>query len=234
MGLINGTCYECSCSNNANPISGLLDFICSPIVCNATCQKGFEYETVSGQCCGKCVQKKCIFTASDNTVKDIEVGRTSRDVVGDAETRSCVDYMCKNLNGQFVVQEVRTVCPAFNPSNCEDGTERTDAGGCCKTCTPKSFCNLISEEVEVIKGDCKTKFNQTSCVGGCASYSKYSAREKRMDHKCECCRENQVVLERLALTCEDGSKIYQDHQVVKSCQCTGGRCIEWETGGTTR
>lgn len=37
------------------------------------CLQGYEYQMEPGKCCGKCVQKSCVFTTPDNTTHVIEV-----------------------------------------------------------------------------------------------------------------------------------------------------------------
>lgn len=35
--------------------------------------QGYKYETVEGQCCGKCVQVSCVMKLKDNTTKILQV-----------------------------------------------------------------------------------------------------------------------------------------------------------------
>lgn len=37
------------------------------------CLQGYGYQTVSGKCCGTCIQNSCIFTTPDQTTHVIEV-----------------------------------------------------------------------------------------------------------------------------------------------------------------
>lgn len=43
------------------------------LLCPSLCLQGYEYQTVAGKCCGKCVQKSCIFITPDNRTNIIEV-----------------------------------------------------------------------------------------------------------------------------------------------------------------
>ncbi|KAF5908256.1 intestinal mucin-like protein, partial [Clarias magur] len=55
------SCEVCHCGTTVNTSTGFHNIQCTPMACNTTCQKGFSYEAVSGQCCGICVQKQCIY-----------------------------------------------------------------------------------------------------------------------------------------------------------------------------
>uniref|UniRef100_A0A671UAZ1 VWFD domain-containing protein n=1 Tax=Sparus aurata TaxID=8175 RepID=A0A671UAZ1_SPAAU len=70
---IPGPCQECYCGPKMDPITKLNIIMCKPIVCNKNCSEGYEYQTVTGKCCGTCVQKSCIVTTADHKAHIIEV-----------------------------------------------------------------------------------------------------------------------------------------------------------------
>uniref|UniRef100_UPI0037E7E5E0 mucin-2-like n=1 Tax=Semicossyphus pulcher TaxID=241346 RepID=UPI0037E7E5E0 len=221
-----GPCQECYCGPKMDPITKLNIIHCKPIVCNTNCSEGFEYQAVPEECCGKCVQKSCFLIAPDNTTHIIEVNKTFV-----LPSNKCVQYKCENINGQLVTKETKTICPAFNPLDCEPGTETTDASGCCRTCKLRSVCEVLGKQ-EVIKvNDCKSvqPVNMTYCAGHCGSLSMYSAVANTMMHQCECCQEDTTSERQVELQCADGSKVQHSYTVVETCHCNRAECV----GGTT-
>nr|XP_029137732.1 intestinal mucin-like protein [Labrus bergylta] len=218
-----GPCQECFCGPKMDPISKLQIIHCTPIVCNRTCSEGFEYQEVPDQCCGKCVQKSCFLVAPDNTTHIVEINQTFS-----LPDNKCVQFACENINGQLVTKEIKTVCPTFNPSDCEPGTETTDANGCCRTCKLRSVCEILSKQ-EVIKvNECKSPrpVNMTYCAGHCGSMSMYSAAAKTMTHQCECCQEATTSEGQVDLECADGTKIPHKYIKVESCLCNRTECVD--------
>ncbi|KAM7014942.1 intestinal mucin-like protein [Tautogolabrus adspersus] len=143
----------------------------------------------------------------------------------------CVQYACENINGQLVTKENKTVCATFNPLDCEPGTETTDDSGCCRICTLRSICEVLSKQ-EVIKvNDCKSPgpVNMTYCAGHCGSMSMYSAAANTMMHQCECCQEAVTSEGQAELECADGTTIQHNYTKVESCLCNRAECV----GGTT-
>ncbi|XP_071345430.1 mucin-5AC-like [Trachinotus anak] len=215
-------CQECHCGSNMDPITKLNMIICKPIVCNTTCSKGYEYQTVHDKCCGTCVQTSCIFTTRDNTTHIIEVNDTY--IPPDDK---CVQYTCENINGQHVTKETKTSCPPFNPLDCEPGTETTDANGCCKTCKIRSVCEVQSKPTVIEVNGCKSAqpVNMTSCYGHCGSSSIYSAATNTMLHQCECCQEASTSQKQVELTCSNGSKVQHSYMEVQTCSCSKTECV---------
>ncbi|PWA32799.1 hypothetical protein CCH79_00018027 [Gambusia affinis] len=112
---IPAACQECYCGPDTHPTTKLNVITCTPVVCHTNCSEGFEYQPAAGQCCGSCVQKSCILTTSgNNTVQIIEVNNTFVPP-GD----KCVQYTCEEINGQILMKETKTICPPFNPLDCE-------------------------------------------------------------------------------------------------------------------
>ncbi|KAL3993489.1 KRAB domain-containing zinc finger protein [Sarotherodon galilaeus] len=220
-----GPCRECHCGTQVDPDTQLNIITCEPVVCNKNCSAGYEYQTESGKCCGKCVQTACIFTTTDDvTVHVIEVNRSYI-----PPNDKCVQYTCEKLNGLPVTKETKTTCPPFNPLDCEPGTETTDANGCCKTCI--SLCKTQKEQRIIEVNNCKSAqpINITYCAGQCESLSMYSMEANKMVHKCGCCQEATTSLEQVELTCADKSKLQHSYTMVQSCHCIKTECV----AGTT-
>ncbi|XP_074481538.1 mucin-5B-like [Sebastes fasciatus] len=212
-------CHQCYCGPRLDPITKLHIIICNPIVCNKNCSIGYEYQTVPDKCCGKCVQKSCIFTTPDNITHIIEVNNTFVD-----PNDKCVQYTCERINEQLVTKETKTTCPSYNPSDCEPGTETTDANGCCKTCKLQSVCEVESKQTVIDVNDCKSTVNLTSCAGHCGSSSIYSAAANTLVHQCDCCQEGTTSQKQVELTCPNGSKVQHSYIVAETCRCTKGDC----------
>ncbi|XP_076011720.1 intestinal mucin-like protein [Genypterus blacodes] len=226
MSMKPGPCQECYCGPRMDPITKLNIIHCKPIVCKTDCNKGHEYQAVAGKCCGKCVQKKCIFSMPDKTTKVIEVNGTYV-TPGD----KCVKYTCEKIGDQFVTKEVQHNCPPFNPLDCEPGTETTDSDGCCKTCKPKKMCEVKSKETVIEVNGCKSlPVNITSCAGQCGSSSIYSAKANAIMHQCECCQETKTSTKKVELRCANGSKRISTYIFVEACRCHKAKCVEWAVG----
>uniref|UniRef100_A0A803XVQ8 Mucin 2, oligomeric mucus/gel-forming n=1 Tax=Meleagris gallopavo TaxID=9103 RepID=A0A803XVQ8_MELGA len=57
-------CHDCFCTNDVNISTQLNVISCEHIPCNTYCEPGYERKQVEGECCGKCVQTKCIIHTS--------------------------------------------------------------------------------------------------------------------------------------------------------------------------
>uniref|UniRef100_A0A8C2U6P4 Mucin 2, oligomeric mucus/gel-forming n=1 Tax=Coturnix japonica TaxID=93934 RepID=A0A8C2U6P4_COTJA len=57
-------CHDCFCTNKVNSSTQLNVISCEHIPCNTYCEPGYERQHVEGECCGKCVQTKCIIHTS--------------------------------------------------------------------------------------------------------------------------------------------------------------------------
>uniref|UniRef100_A0A3B1JX64 VWFD domain-containing protein n=1 Tax=Astyanax mexicanus TaxID=7994 RepID=A0A3B1JX64_ASTMX len=108
------TCMDCNCGSTVNASTSLLNIECSPVPCNTACSQGFSYEPVPGQCCGKCAQKKCVYTDDNNTVHTIEVGTSFKPA-----NETCVKYNCTKNNNEFILEKIIRSCPPFYPEKCK-------------------------------------------------------------------------------------------------------------------
>ncbi|KAE8297171.1 Mucin-5B Ovomucin, alpha-subunit Precursor [Larimichthys crocea] len=215
---------ECYCGPEMDPVTKLNIATCTPVVCETNCSEGYEYQTEPDKCCGQCVQKRCIFTTPDNTTRVIDVNETFV-----SPDDKCVKYTCENINGDLVTKETKTTCPAYNPLDCEPGTETTDADGCCKSCKVRSVCEVQNKETVIEVNGCKSTVNLTSCAGHCGSSSIYSAEANAMIHQCECCQEDTTSKKQVELTCADGSKVQHSYTVAETCRCNKADCVSGTT-----
>ncbi|XP_036837674.1 intestinal mucin-like protein [Oncorhynchus mykiss] len=229
-----GTCENCTCSSIMDPSTKLNNIMCTNISCDTTCSQGFQYQAIPDQCCGKCVQTSCVVTMPDKTKHTIQVNDTWSPP-GD----KCVKYTCEKPGGQYLPVEVKTVCPAFSPENCVPGTEKTDANGCCKTCTERSnVCEMKYTTTSIVISGCATAepVEINSCSGNCGTSSMYSAEANTMMHYCSCCQEATTSQKEVELMCPDGSKVKHSYIHVESCGCHVTDCDAGTTTatGTTR
>ncbi|XP_052339244.1 mucin-2-like isoform X46 [Oncorhynchus keta] len=229
-----GTCENCICSSTMDPSTKLNNIVCTNISCDTTCSQGFQYQAIPGQCCGKCVQTSCVVNMPDKTKHTMQVNETWSPP-GD----KCVMYTCDKSDDQYIPVEVKTVCPDFSPEICVPGTEKTDANGCCKTCTERrNVCEMKYTTTSIVISGCVTAepVEINSCSGNCGTSSMYSAEANTMMHYCSCCQEATTSQKEVELLCPDGSKVKHSYIHVESCGCHVTDCDAKTTAtpGTTR
>lgn len=214
------TCQDCYCGPNVDPNTSLHIIVCKPVVCNINCSEGYDYQELSGQCCGHCVQTQCIVRIDNSTVT-IEPNQT---FVSPAD--KCMKYSCEKVNDQYLTTQTTKICPPFNPLDCAPGTETTDADGCCKSCTVRTICEVRSELKVIEVNGCKSKqpVNMTYCTGHCGSTSVYSAAANSFLRECNCCQETNITQEQVALACTDGSTLQHTYSLATACACTPSIC----------
>ncbi|XP_036390593.1 mucin-5B-like [Megalops cyprinoides] len=214
-------CRQCQCGDSAASDSPLHAIECHPTPCDTHCQLGFEYQVVSGQCCGKCVQKSCVIALPDNTTHLIQPGQ-----IWPLPDDKCVKYKCEEIEDQLVPVEVKTVCPEFHPKECIPGTEKTDSDGCCQTCTTHHNCNVQKNSTHLISNGCHSTVpvEITSCQGTCGTSSMYSAKEDALIHSCSCCQEMSTSRKEVEMACPDGTKIKHSYIYIETCACHITEC----------
>uniref|UniRef100_G3PLZ5 Mucin 5f n=1 Tax=Gasterosteus aculeatus aculeatus TaxID=481459 RepID=G3PLZ5_GASAC len=174
-------CDNCICSKNTDVSSGFNIVECQPTPCDTHCPLGYDYQTVAGQCCGKCLQTSCVVVLS-NVTKTLQPG-----TIWTPADNSCVRFECVKIATQFVTVEAKTVCPPYDPEECISGTEMIAPDGCCPLCILKgNACNMSTTTMYLESQGCKSKepVNVTSCSGACGTITFYSPTMRSLQHTC--------------------------------------------------
>ncbi|RXN22548.1 mucin-2-like isoform X6 [Labeo rohita] len=183
---------------------------CDTSLCSRKCDVGYELaeEIPDDGCCAPCVPK------------DVCVYNNTEYKVGEVVNYKCENITCRDINGVFVTEKNTPKCPYFNPDDCEPGTEKSDAEGCCKTCEPKA-CTVLKNTTHVEANDCKSvhPIEVTSCSGRCSTQSMYSMEKDMMVHNCYCCQEEKTRHQQVTMKCADDRETVHDYIYIESCKC---------------
>ncbi|XP_026705984.1 mucin-2 [Athene cunicularia] len=217
-------CQNCFCTNEVNVSTQLNIISCEHIPCNTYCEPGYEHQPVQGECCGKCVQTKCVIRTAHNSQLILSPGEFKNDPYN-----NCTIYSCVKVHNQFVSSTSEITCPAFNEESCKPGTITFLPNGCCKTCAPldsTSPCTVRERKDFIVHKGCRSvdRVVMTECEGTCGTFSLYSAEANSMDHKCSCCRESKTTVKKVILKCPNGHSISHKYIYVESCSCQDTTC----------
>ncbi|NXI45030.1 MUC2L protein, partial [Galbula dea] len=217
-------CQNCLCTNKVNTSTQLNIISCEPVPCNVVCQPGYELQPVKGECCGKCVQTKCVIHTVNNSNLILKPGEFKNDPYN-----NCTIYSCVNIHNQFISSTSEITCPAFNEDSCKPGTVAFLPNGCCKTCAPLDTpapCSVRTRKDFIVHRGCRSvdRVVMTECEGTCGTFSLYSAEANSMDHSCSCCRESKSTLKEVVLKCPNGHSRYHKYLYVEKCSCQETEC----------
>ncbi|CAM9472553.1 unnamed protein product [Bubo scandiacus] len=217
-------CQNCFCTNEVNISTQLNIISCEHIPCNTYCEPGYEHQPVKGECCGRCVQTKCVIHTANNSHLILSPGEFKNDPYN-----NCTIYSCVKVHNQFVSSTSEITCPAFNEESCKPGTITFLPNGCCKTCAPldsTSPCSVRERKDFIVHRGCRSvdRVVMTECEGTCGTFSLYSAEANSMDHRCSCCRESRTTVKKVNLKCPNGRSISHKYIYVESCSCQDTTC----------
>ncbi|NWR94265.1 MUC2L protein, partial [Furnarius figulus] len=217
-------CQNCVCTNEVNISTQLNVISCEPVPCNTYCKPGFEIKPVKGECCGRCVQTKCIINTASSAELILSPGEFKSD-----PTNNCTIYSCVDVRDQLISSTSEITCPAFNEESCKPGTIAFLPNGCCKTCAPvdsRTPCSVRQREDFIVHKGCRSvdRVVMTECEGTCGTFSLYSAEANSMDHSCSCCRETATTEKHVVLKCPNGHSISHKYMYVESCSCQDTEC----------
>ncbi|NXP18971.1 MUC2L protein, partial [Scytalopus superciliaris] len=217
-------CQNCLCTNEVNVSTQLNIISCEPVPCNTYCKPGFEIKPVKGECCGRCVQTKCIIRTANSAELILSPGEFKND-----PTNNCTLYSCVDVHNQLISSTSEITCPAFNEESCKPGTISFLPNGCCKTCAPvdsRTPCSVRRREDFIVHNGCRSvdRVVMTECEGTCGTFSMYSAEANSMDHSCSCCRETATTEKHVVLKCPGGRSVSHKYIYVESCSCQDTVC----------
>ncbi|XP_061236401.1 mucin-2 [Neopsephotus bourkii] len=217
-------CQNCFCTNEVNVSTQLNIISCERIPCNTYCKPGYEHQPVEGECCGRCVQTKCIIQTANNSELILSPGEFEND-----PNNNCTIYHCVNIQDHLLSSKSEITCPAFNEDSCKPGTIAFLPNGCCKTCIPLDSptpCSVRQRKDFIHYKGCRSvdRVVMTECEGTCGTFSLYSAEANSLDHSCSCCRESRTTMKKVKLRCPNGSSISHKYIYVESCSCQDTEC----------
>ncbi|NXC46464.1 MUC2L protein, partial [Penelope pileata] len=217
-------CQDCFCSNEVNISTQLNIISCEHIPCDTYCELGYERQPVQGECCGKCVQTKCVIHTSYGSNLTLSPGEFINDPYN-----NCTIYSCTSLHNQLISSTSEITCPAFNEESCKPGTVTFLPNGCCRTCAPLDSptpCSVREREDFIVYKNCRSleRVVMTECEGTCGTFSLYSVEASSMEHSCSCCKEVETSLKEVELTCPSGDSITHKYVYVESCSCQDTQC----------
>lgn len=110
-------CLRKTCSYSSNGLPTVID---AKEVCpNTNCGIGFKLDILSGQCCGECIQDKCVIGN-----ETFEVGSTW------FGNDNCTTFKCTSVGQQLVVSSQHATCPEI--LNCPEELRYFE--DCCQRC----------------------------------------------------------------------------------------------------
>ncbi|OCT83934.1 hypothetical protein XELAEV_18022073mg [Xenopus laevis] len=116
------------------------------------CGDGEEYQDLTGNCCGKCVQNSCVAITSSGEIQTLQEGQSwtsSKD--------PCTFYNCKKIQGNFITETVKKSCVYLSELDCAFGQKYINTSGeCCGHCVGTSCA------ITTITGEYKLIDNGTS------------------------------------------------------------------------
>ncbi|NXC06090.1 MUC2L protein, partial [Orthonyx spaldingii] len=217
-------CQNCVCTNDVNISTQLNIISCERVPCNTYCQPGYELKPVKGECCGKCVQTKCIIHTADSSELILSPGEFKND-----PHNNCTIYSCVDVHNQLISSTSEITCPPFNEDSCKPGTISFLPNGCCKTCAPvdsRTPCSVRRRTDFIVYNGCRSvdRVDLTECEGTCGTFSLYSSEANSMDHSCSCCRETRTTEKHVVLKCPGGHSMPHKYIYVESCSCQDTEC----------
>ncbi|KFV53055.1 Mucin-2, partial [Gavia stellata] len=223
-------CQNCFCTNEVNVSTQLNIISCEHIPCNTYCEPGYERQPVKGECCGRCVQTKCVIHTASNSDLILAPGEFKND-----PHDNCTIYSCVNIHNQLISSTSEITCPAFNEESCKPGTITFLPNGCCKTCAPldsSTPCSVRQRKDFIVYKGCRSEDRvvMTECEGTCGTFSLYSAEANSMEHSCSCCRESRTTVRHVELKCPTGHSLLHKYVYVESCSCQDTECSISQSG----
>ncbi|XP_040111162.1 mucin-5B [Oryx dammah] len=198
-------CHTCTCLSMDGEDPTVW---CEEEACNTTCLQGFEYSTVAGQCCGKCVQTSCL--APDGQL--VQFNETWVNSLVD----NCTEYHCQARDGLPMLTPTPVVCPDVSP--CKGILKKI---GCCYSCVQTDACQAHANMTVLRHRGCvtQTAVKVSFCEGSCPQLSRYSMETQARQCSCSCCQETRTHQEVVTMQCPDGTAFQHAYTHVDECGC---------------
>ncbi|XP_078475850.1 uncharacterized protein LOC144737071 isoform X2 [Lampetra planeri] len=121
-------CSTCECTNEIDDATKFNKITCEKIICNQTCQTGYEYVDQQGACC-ECRKTNCTFNMSGRVIL-LQPGETVQD-----PQNNCTTLHCDSSIGGPIERIQTGWCQYKNPEDCPPGYEFIHREGeCCGVC----------------------------------------------------------------------------------------------------
>ncbi|XP_070791147.1 LOW QUALITY PROTEIN: mucin-5AC [Pituophis catenifer annectens] len=217
-----GLCESCKCSEKEDLENNVE---CVSKTCDQRCPLGYEYQEVSGQCCGQCMQIACVLTLGSSPTQVIKPGE-----IWYPPGNNCTSYECDLVDNQYITVTIKKTCLQWDP-NCPPEYVKPADDGCCKKCEQIEFCAPINITKTIKYNGCESSspIEVTHCEGQCDSFSKYSYKANMMNHTCTCCQEQKTTKKQVTLICPDGLTMDYSYLYVDKCECVKSECNIWPT-----
>ncbi|XP_066524932.1 mucin-2-like [Hoplias malabaricus] len=212
-------CQDCQCTWDIDPKTQLHQIQCLIVTCDEDCESGYDYvEPVGDECCGKCVQTKCLLNLN-GTKHVLQSGEE-----WSPKDEGCDRFTCAYINGEYITTNYKIHCPPFSIDNCQPGTMQIAADGCCQVCVEKEKgCKIETISDYIIHNECQSEniVDLTHCEGDCTSYSKYS---ELSSSSCSCCQAARTSNRTVNLKCLNGDTVPHIYIHVEECSCSQTKC----------
>uniref|UniRef100_A0A8C3PNB4 Mucin 2, oligomeric mucus/gel-forming n=1 Tax=Calidris pygmaea TaxID=425635 RepID=A0A8C3PNB4_9CHAR len=217
-------CQNCFCTNEVNISTQLNIISCEHIPCNIYCKPGYELQPVKGECCGRCVQTKCVIHTANNSDLILSPGEFKNDPYD-----NCTIYSCSSIHNQLISSTSEISCPAFNEESSVALLHIIPNF----SQTSKQIIHIIPNFYILFQTSQTSVRNFTlSAVCWLLAQSnvavflvnRYSAEANSMEHSCSCCRESKTIVKSAELKCPNGHSISHKYIFVQSCSCQDTEC----------
>ncbi|XP_061434987.1 mucin-2-like [Lethenteron reissneri] len=214
-------CSTCECTNETDDATKFNKITCEKIICNQTCQTGYEYVDQQGACC-ECRKINCTFKMSGRVIL-LQPGETVQD-----PQDNCTTLHCDSINGGPIESTQTIQCSQnFNPDYCLPGTIMLDEAKCCKTCNmSQGGCRLFNSSKYIFYDACSSvePVEVVSCEGSCPTYSMYSEQGNSVNHTCKCCRDMKTRPRSTSFLCSNGTRFDATYTFIEKCGCKEFAC----------
>ncbi|CAN0392804.1 unnamed protein product [Lampetra planeri] len=151
-------CSTCECTNEIDDATKFNKITCEKIICNQTCQTGYEYVDQQGACC-ECRKTNCTFNMSGRVIL-LQPGETVQD-----PQNNCTTLHCDSSIGGPIERIQTGWCQYKNPEDCPPAYEFIHREGeCCGDCVKTKCVFNMSGTVDVLEPGKVVQDPQNNCT----------------------------------------------------------------------